>query len=107
VTTGASSWISVLDPWWSGPFSALWLANVRSSKTLRWRQVLARLDDPTLDAPRVARATTVAAERRLRALANDPTLVHSFWPLTLSGALIRSAGHRGSANTDALHSNHE
>ncbi len=54
----------------------------RLPKTRRWRQVVALLDAPTLDAPSVAKATALAAEQRLRALANDPSLVHCFWILT-------------------------
>lgn len=54
----------------------------RLPKTRRWRQVVALLDAPTVDAPAVARATAHAAERRLRALSDDPSLVHCFWILT-------------------------
>jgi hypothetical protein len=61
----------------------------RLPKTLRWRQVVNLLDEPSLDAVAVARATTVAAERRLRELARDPTLVYSFWLLTRLTAAAR------------------
>jgi len=54
----------------------------RLPRTLRWRQVVSLLDEPSLDASAVARASSLAAEVRLRRLANDPTLVHCFWILT-------------------------
>ena len=54
----------------------------RLPRTLRWRQVVELLGDSDADAPSVARATTQAADRRLRQLAGDPTLVHCFWLLT-------------------------
>jgi hypothetical protein len=53
----------------------------RRPKTLRWRQVVELLGDSSTDAPSVARATTEAADRRLRQLASDRTLVHCFWLL--------------------------
>ena len=49
----------------------------RLPQTMRWRQVIGLLNAPTLDEAAVARATTLAAERRLRQLANDPALVHA------------------------------
>lgn len=67
----------------------------RLPKTLRWRQVLALLDEPALDASAVARATTLAAEMRLRALSNDPTLVHCFWILTRLATAARQPDFAG------------
>jgi hypothetical protein len=54
----------------------------RLPKTRRWKQVVGLLALPSLDAAAVARASALAAEQRLRRLANDPTLVHCFWILT-------------------------
>jgi len=51
--------------------------------------VLRLLDGPSLDEAAIARATALAAERRLRTLANDPTLVHAFWLLTRMTAASR------------------
>ncbi len=67
----------------------------RLPKTLRWRQVVELLDEPALDASAVARATTLAAERRLRDLAHDPTLVYSFWLLTRLTTAARRPNFEG------------
>jgi hypothetical protein len=54
----------------------------RLPKYRRWREVVELLGTTPGDTPAVARATIEAAEGRLRLLANDPSLVHSFWLLT-------------------------
>ena len=63
----------------------------RLPRTLRWRQVVELLDEPSLDAGAVARATTAAAERRLRALTRDPSLIYSFWVLVRLTSAARQA----------------
>lgn len=63
----------------------------RLPRTRRWKDVVDLLDEPSLDAPKVAQATALAAGQRLRRLSNDPTLVHCFWILTrLTTAARRS-----------------
>lgn len=54
----------------------------RLPKTLRWREVVDFLDASPQDVAGVAAATVAAAERRLRTLANDPSLSYCFWLLT-------------------------
>ena len=55
----------------------------------RWRVVVDLLNAPRLDAPSVAGAVTLAAERRLQALSNDPSLTYCFWLLTRLAAAAR------------------
>src|SRR4051812_26995632 len=54
----------------------------RLPKTRRWREVVDLLATSPMDTPTVAQATVAAADVRLRELASDPSLVHSFWLLT-------------------------
>lgn len=54
----------------------------RLPKTRRWREVVELLYSSPDDTGAVARATALAAERRLRALASDPSLTYCFWLLT-------------------------
>ena len=54
----------------------------RLPKTYRWREVVDLLDASPQDVSTVVAATTVAAEKRLRALASDPSLSYCFWLLT-------------------------
>ncbi len=55
----------------------------------RWRVVVDLLHAPRLDAPSVAGAVTLAAERRLGELGNDPSLTYCFWLLTRLAAAAR------------------
>lgn len=55
----------------------------------RWRAVVALLQLPRLDAPGVAGATALAAERRLRQLGRDPSLAYCFWLLTRLASAAR------------------
>ena len=61
----------------------------RLPRSTRWRVVVELLNEPRLDAPRVARAACLAAERYLRELGNDPSLSHCFWLLTRLAAAAR------------------
>jgi hypothetical protein len=63
----------------------------RLPKTLRWRGVVALLDESPVDVSAVARATALAAEERLRELAHDPALTRCFWVLTRLTWASRSA----------------
>lgn len=54
----------------------------RLPKTLKWQQVIGLLDRSPDDTAAVTAATIAAAEGRLRALANDPSLAYCFWLLT-------------------------
>ncbi len=49
---------------------------------LRWRIVVDLLDQSPENTAAVAAATIEAAELRLRALANDPSLAYCYWLLT-------------------------
>lgn len=53
----------------------------RLPKTLRWREVVALIDE-SAPAAAVAAATAAAAERRLRRLADDPAFGYPVWLLT-------------------------
>ncbi len=55
----------------------------------RWHTVVSLLHAPQLDAPAVAGAVTLAAERRLRELSRDPSLTYCFWLLTRLAAAAR------------------
>ncbi len=55
----------------------------------RWRVVVGLLHAPRLDAPSVASAVTLAAERRLRELSSDPSVTYCFWLLTRLAAAAR------------------
>ena len=61
----------------------------RLPKSQRWREVVALLDAPRLDAAGVAGATVVAAERRLLQLRGDPSLTYCFWLLTRLASAAR------------------
>ncbi len=53
----------------------------RLPKTRRWTEVVDLLDASPEQTAVIAYRTARAAERRLRALANDPSLIHCFWLL--------------------------
>ena len=55
----------------------------------RWRVVVSLLHAPQLDAVAVSGAVTLAAERRLRQLSNDPSIVYCFWLLTRLASAAR------------------
>ena len=55
----------------------------------RWRVVVGLLHAPNPDAPAVAGATVLAAERRLRQLGHDPSLTYCFWLLTRLASAAR------------------
>ncbi len=61
----------------------------RLPKTIRWKRVVALIDESTDDVPAVARGTVAAAEDRLRQLARDPSLIHCFWLLARITAAAR------------------
>lgn len=65
--------------------------------SVRWRAVTALLHAPSLDAPGVAAACCLAAERRLRQLGSDPALVRCFWLLTRLAAAARGDDFFGEA----------
>ncbi len=58
-------------------------------KTRRWWAVVELLQLPRLDAPALAGATALAAERRLRQLNGDPSLTYCFWLLTRLASAAR------------------
>ncbi len=58
-------------------------------RTAHWRTVISLLEAPRLDAPSVAGATAIAAERRLRQLSRDPSLAYCFWLLTRLASAAR------------------
>lgn len=64
-------------------------------KSQRWRAVVALLGAPRLDAPAVAGATALAAERRLRQLSRDPSLAYCFWLLTRLASAARGPDFLG------------
>jgi hypothetical protein len=55
----------------------------------RWRVVMHLLHSPELDAPAIAGAVTLAAERRLRELSGDPSVAYCFWLLTRLASAAR------------------
>lgn len=63
----------------------------RLPASVRWRVVADLLHQPRLDAPAVASAVTLAAERRLRELSSDPSLAYTFWLLTRLAAAARGS----------------
>src|SRR5215212_6903917 len=63
----------------------------RLPTTRRWRVVLDSLERSPENVGAIASATTVAAERRLRELSNDPSLAYCFWILTRIAAASREA----------------
>jgi hypothetical protein len=54
----------------------------RLPKTRRWEEVVGLLDSSPHDVPTIAGAVVDAADRRLSALAADPSLTFCFWLLT-------------------------
>jgi len=67
----------------------------RLPKSQRWSAVVALLQLPRLDAPDVAGATILAAERRLRQLGRDPALGYCFWLLTRLASAARGPDFLG------------
>ena len=61
----------------------------RLPKGKRWQAVVRLLTLPELRVGDVAGASTLAAERRLRQLRSDPSLVYCFWLLIRLGAAAR------------------
>jgi hypothetical protein len=54
----------------------------RIPKTLRWREVVALLDDPSAATDSIAASVAFAAQRRLQELAHDPGFGYPLWLLT-------------------------
>ena len=54
----------------------------RLPKHLRWRQVVALLEESPGNAAAISRATAIAADERLLRLKGDPSLSYCFWLLT-------------------------
>lgn len=69
----------------------------RLPKGKRWQAVVALLALPELRVDDVAGATTLAAERRLRQLRGDPSLVYCFWLLVRLAAAARGPDFVGDA----------
>ena len=67
----------------------------RLKKTLRWRQVVELLEGAPDDASGIARATVLAADRQLRILSGDSSLIYCFWLLTRITWAARSTDFAG------------
>lgn len=61
----------------------------RLPRTLRWREVIALLDEPESNVASVADAVLVASTRRLRELADDPAVGYPLWLLARLAAASR------------------
>lgn len=61
-------------------------------KSQEWREVIALLDTPNVDAVALVGAVFAAADRRLQLLRNDDVLNYCFWLLTRIASAARTPG---------------
>lgn len=74
----------------------------RLPKTLQWQGVIGLMTQSPDDVTSIARATSVAADARLRTLARDPVLASSFWLLTRLTAASRESDFIGALSQIGL-----